>query len=125
MRDDDSTTVAVVIAEATVRWMVVETLRDEGYHVESVLPNTSGAAAEIARLHPAALVLEVGTHGEHLAFLDALRDLPETRFVPAVTLNANEQFRRMARAFSQALPLPFDLPDLLRAVHEATSSTPS
>jgi CheY-like chemotaxis protein len=124
MRDEAPRTVAVVIAEHTIRWMVVETLRDEGYEVESVLPHAEGAAAEIARLRPAALVLEVGTHGEHLALLDALRALPAMRFLPAVTLNANDQFRRMAQAFSHALPLPFDIPHLLHAVSEATTPAP-
>lgn len=119
--------VAVVMADPSIRQVLVEVLELEGY-ASMVLEATPTLSQELARLAPDALVLDIGRGGERLAVLDALRSLPETSCTPVITLGTHPTFQVEAQASGNvhtALPMPFDLMELLGALEAAVSHRPA
>ena len=119
-------TVAVSVAHDALRELLAEAIGDEGYAVHVVAPDV--AAEEVARLRPDALLLEIGPWAAHVALLDTLRTVPESSRTAVVTLSlaAEDQAETQASGnVHTALPMPFDLQDLLRAVEEATARRPA
>ena len=118
--------VAVSMGHETLRELLVQAIREEGYTVHEV-PQGS-AAAELARLKPDALLLEIGPWAEHVALLDTLRNDPVTSRTAVVTLSLTAEHREETQASGNvhtALPMPFDLQELLQAVEEATARRPA
>ncbi|HEV2126660.1 MAG TPA: hypothetical protein VGW38_28200 [Chloroflexota bacterium] len=119
--------VAVVMADPALRELLVEALELEGY-ASTVLEATPTLPQELARLAPHALVLDIGRAGERLAVLDALRSLPETSRTPLITLGTQPASQVEAQASGNvhtALPMPFDLMELLAALEAAVSHRPA
>lgn len=121
-----SKTVAISIAHEVIRDLLGEALRDEGYAVQVVGPGT--VTEDVARLQPDALLLEVGPWGEHVTLLDTLRSRAESSRTPVITLSllpAQEAETQASGNVHTALPMPFDLTDLLQAMQDATGLRPA
>ena len=119
-------TVAVSISHDTIRKLLVEALREEGYTVYEVAHGS--AAEELARLKPDALLLEIGPWAEHVALLDTLRSDPQTSRTAVVTLALAAEHRAETQASGNvhtALPMPFELQSLFQALEEATARRPA
>lgn len=113
--------------DAFIRRLLVETLELEGYATILLEPGES-FAQEVRRHSPRLLVLEIGSHGENLAMLDMLRSIPETNRTAIITLGLNTELQVEAQASGNvqtALPMPFDLSDLLAAIKAAVRRRPA
>jgi len=116
-------TILVVEADADIRAITAEVLRDAGYR--AVAAPTRAAAHTALRAVRFALVLS-GTLGrgrpphEHWRALEALRDAAGATPVVIFTAHTPARFAdHAARGFAGLVPKPFDVDELLAVVRAA------
>jgi CheY-like chemotaxis protein len=107
--------------DAPLRTVLAEVLREDGYAVEEAADGRS--ALDALRAAPDAVVLDL--HLPHLdgpGFIQALRDDPDGARVPLLVVSGAAQAADAAdRLGADALlPKPFDLDELLGAVHRVS-----
>ncbi len=110
------TTVLVVDDERTIRELVVEVLRDEGYAAVGAADGRAALEA-MEEVEPDLVLMDVmmpGLDGRG-AYL-AMRARPQGLSVPVVLLSAVADPARLPPGVAAFLPKPFDLEQLLALV---------
>jgi CheY-like chemotaxis protein len=118
--------ILVIEDDAGLRETFELILENEGYQV-SLSASIFEDAADVERLHPDLILLDVWVEGMNDGFtmLQMLRSSPRTSSLPVVfcTVAAHPKIHEKVEALrEQGLPVvykPFDLQDLLRAVRKS------
>ena len=119
-----SRTMLVVDDDASIRELVADALRDEGYAVETA---AGGAQAldMVARAVPDAIVLDIWMPSlDGFDFMRTLRADDKTRDVPVVAISAAYPERAaLDLGVQEFVAKPFDVSALVEAVKRAMATT--
>ena len=115
------TTLLVVEDDPEIAATLTDVLGDEGYTVQ-VLDTAVGVLGPIARLHPAAILLDLALpYRSGAALLADLKADPATAAIPVIVVSAYLESLPPERAAlaSARIAKPFEVPDLLAALQAA------
>jgi two-component system, OmpR family, KDP operon response regulator KdpE len=116
--------VLVIEDDPDLQGMLEETLEFAGYDV-TVADSALGAMATVRRLHPGAILLDLGLpYRSGASLLDELKASNDTAGVPVLVVSANTHtLSAEQRAMTAAIiPKPFDVEDLIKAVEAACAA---
>ncbi len=119
--------VLVIEHDEDIAELEVSALETEGYDAQR-LPATPGVAEEVAREHPALVILDIHPVEEDpYRILDDLRANPATQAVPVLAVSTMEPVVQSALASYNVritLEKPFGLEEFQRKVREALGQPP-
>jgi DNA-binding response OmpR family regulator len=115
--------VLIVEDEADLAWVEQFNLESEGYEVH-VAPEGRSAIEALKDFAPEVMVLDVMLpHVDGWTVLERMRELPADRQPKVIMVSAvagvHDRVRAEELGVASFLPKPFDIDDLVRAVHQA------
>lgn len=118
-----ATTILIVEDDPSTAELMTEVVQAAGF--EPLLAREGGEALRmIGERHPSAITLDLALPGiDGRSFLLSLRSREETKRTPVIVVSANSETLNAVerRAVTRVIPKPFDIDDLLTAVHSVTA----